>query len=351
MLLHANEVVAADRLIEELWRGNPPATASKALQVYVSRLRKHLGAEVLVTRAPGYAVVVGPDELDLSHFERLVEDARAADPVDAGSKLREALSLWRGEPLAEFADEPFAQTEIARLAEMRLTAVEDRVDADLALGRHGEVIAELESLVARHPYRERLRRQLMLALYRSGRQADALAVYRDARRALADELGLEPGDELRALERQILAHDDALAVPTVVQRSPEDVDPPHGPRARARRRWALAVAVVAVLLAAAAGALVTVTRGSTGAPIVAQPSSVAVIDPASNRVVAAIAVGERPTQIAAHENAIWVLHPDTRTLSLVSRRERRLVRTVGLGGVPTALVADRHGAWVSDARS
>jgi DNA-binding SARP family transcriptional activator len=149
LLLRKNEVVGTDSLIEELWRGDPPATASKALQVYVSRLRKRLGSEVLLTRPPGYAVVVGPDELDLSRFERLVEEARLADPAEAASKLRDAVSLWRGPPLADLADEPFAQVEIARLEELRLSAVEDRIDADLALGRHADVVAELESLVAR----------------------------------------------------------------------------------------------------------------------------------------------------------------------------------------------------------
>ena len=351
LLLRANEIVGTDSLIEELWRGDPPATASKALQVYVSRLRKRLGSEVLLTRPPGYAVVVGPDELDVSRFERLVEEARRADPAEAASKLRDALSLWRGPPLADLADEPFAQAEIVRLEELRLSAVEDRIDADLALGRHAEVVAELESLVARNPYRERQRRQLMLALYRSGRQADALASYRDARRVLANELGLEPSDELKELERQILAHDGALAAPTGTAPTPEGLSvQPVGHRGSVRR-WSIAFAIGAVLIATAVAVVLAATRDSAAEQIVATPSSVAVIDPGSNSVVAAIRVGDRPTQIAAHEDAIWVLHPDIRTLSLVSRSERKVMRTVGLGGAPTALVANARGAWVSDAKA
>jgi YVTN family beta-propeller protein len=346
LLLRANEVVSTDQLIEDLWRDGAPATAPKALQVYVSRLRKHLGAEVLATRPPGYAIVVAPEQLDLARFERLVADARQVGPVDAASNLRDALSLWRGDPLAEFADEPFAQTEILRLEELRLSAVEDRIDADLALGRHAEVVAELESLVSRNPYRERVRRQLMLALYRSGRQADALVAYQDARRALTDGLGLEPGKELKELERQILSHDDALVAP----KPPGQLAEAAPPRRR-RRRWALAVLAGVVVLATAVAAVAAVTRDSTAKAIVAQPNSVAVIDPGSNRVVAAIPAGDRPTEIVAHKDAIWVLHPDQRTLSLVSRTERTVVRTVGLGGTPAALAADPHGVWTSNSRT
>jgi YVTN family beta-propeller protein len=352
LLLRANEVVSTERLIENLWPDSPPATAPKALQVYVSRLRKNLGADVLATRPPGYAVVVAPEQLDLARFERLVEDSRGAAPVDAASKLRDALSLWRGDPLAEFADEPFAQTEITRLEELRLSAVEDRIDADLALGRDAELVAELESLVTRHPYRERLRTQLMLALYRSGRQADALEAYRDARRALTDGLGLEPGEDLKQLERQILDHDEALAVPAAAEAHVSgDVGPADASPPTRRRRWALAVVAAVVVLATAAGVVVARTTGSSSEAIVAQANSVAIIDPSSNRVVAAIPLDARPTEIAAYGDAIWVLHPDPRSLSLLSRSERTFTRTVGLGGTPAALAADRHGVWISNSRT
>jgi len=210
LLLHANQVVSADVLTDRLWGDDPPATASKALQVYVSRLRKALGADALVTRAPGYFVSVAPGQLDLHRFEELVTRAQGAEPAAASAVLREALSLWRGAPLADFAYEAFAQAEIARLEELRLGAIEQRVEADLALGRESELVAEVERLLTEHPLRERLRGQLMLALYRSGRQAEALAVYQDGRRRLDDQLGLEPSESLKQLQRQILAHDPAL---------------------------------------------------------------------------------------------------------------------------------------------
>ena len=351
LLLHANEVVRSDLLIEELWRGEPPASAAKALQVYVSRLRKRLGADVVTTRARGYAVIVADDELDLARFERLVGEARGAAPLEAASKLRDALSLWRGPTLPELANEPFAQAEIARLEELRLATLEDRVDADLGLGRHSELVAELELLVTRNPYRERLRRQLMLALYRSGRQADALAAYRDARRALSDELGLEPSSELRELERQILAHDEGLAAPKAPPEAgaPGPVSEQRGPRVTRRR--VLVLAAFLALLAAAVGVAVAGFGGSAAEPIIAKPGSVAVIDPDSNRVVDAIPVGDRPTQIAIHGDQVWVLHPDTRSLTLVGRSGREVVRTVGLGGAPSSLAADSHGVWVTDARA
>ena len=208
LLLNANRVVSRGRLIDALWGESPPETASKALQVYVSRLRKVLPAGVLLTKSPGYLLAVDPDALDLLRFERLVKAAREAAPADAASQLREALGLWRGSPLAEFG-EPFARIESGRLDDLRLTALEQRIQADLALGRHAELVGELEALAEEHPERERLRGLLMLALYRSGRQAEALETYQHARHAL-DELGLEPGTALKQLERQILAQDSTL---------------------------------------------------------------------------------------------------------------------------------------------
>ena len=211
LLLHANEVVSSDRLIDELWGAEPPAAGSTALRVRVSQLRKALGREdVLVTRAPGYFVRVGPGELDLHRFERLLEEAEGAEPPVAAERLRAALALWRGEPLGEFAYEPFARTAIARLEELRLVALERRIEADLTLGRHAELVGELQALVREHPLQERLRRQLMLALYRSGRQVDALEAYQEARRALVEELGIDPSPALRELEQAILRQDVSL---------------------------------------------------------------------------------------------------------------------------------------------
>jgi DNA-binding SARP family transcriptional activator len=214
LLLHLNEVVPADRLIDELWRDDSPDRAAAALRVNISRLRKALPQKVLTTRSPGYVIQIGPDELDLHRFERLVDEGRSllvrGLTADAVGRLREALSLWRGPALADFAYQSFAQAAIARLEEIRLGAVELRIDADLALGRHDELVGELEALVAEHPLRERLRRDLMTALYRSGRQAEALDVYQDARRALVDELGIDPSPALQELERAILRQDPLL---------------------------------------------------------------------------------------------------------------------------------------------
>jgi DNA-binding SARP family transcriptional activator len=214
LLLHPNEVVPADRLIDELWGENSPEDAAAALRVNVSRLRKALPQGVLTTRSPGYVLRVEPDALDLQRFERLVDEGRTllarGMAAEASERLREALSLWRGPALADFTYESFTQPPITRLDEIRLAAIELRIDADLALGRHDELVGELEGLVAQHPHHERLRRNLMMALYRSGRQADALEAYQDARRALVDGLGIEPSAGLQELERAVLRQDPAL---------------------------------------------------------------------------------------------------------------------------------------------
>ncbi len=229
LLLHADEAVSTDSLIDALWGAEPPDTAAKALQVYVSRLRKLLdpeGRELLVTRPPGYALDLAEHEFDLHRFERLRTEAKHAtaegEPATAERKLREALSLWRGAPLADCAFEPFAQSEIGRLEELHLAAIEERIDATLAIGGAADVVGDLETLVAAHPLRERLRAQLMLALYRDRRQAEALDTYQAARRALVDELGIEPGPELQELERRILRQDPALELPAAVRSTEED---------------------------------------------------------------------------------------------------------------------------------
>jgi DNA-binding SARP family transcriptional activator len=206
LLLRANRVVPTDVLVEALWGERPPRTAINSLQNLISALRKLLGAEVLVTRAPGYVLSVGQDQSDLARFERLVADARSLEPVERAEALREALALWRGDPLPEFAFESFAEADIRRLEELRLTTLEERIDADLAAGRSADLVPELVLLVAEQPLRERLRAQLMLAHYHSGRQDDALRAYQDARRALS-ELGLDPSPQLQELEARILRHE------------------------------------------------------------------------------------------------------------------------------------------------
>jgi predicted ATPase/DNA-binding SARP family transcriptional activator len=210
LLLRANEPVSRDRLIEDLWAGRPPSTAAQSLRTYVFQLRKALGRAVIRTVPSGYELRASPESIDVHRFEDLLVEARSEAPLAAAATLREALALWRGSALAEFAFEAWAQVEIARLEELRLEALEERIDADLALGRAADVVAEAEGLVAQHPLRERLRGQLMLALYRCGRQADALAAFRDGRRVLVEELGIEPGPALRELEHAILDQDPGL---------------------------------------------------------------------------------------------------------------------------------------------
>jgi DNA-binding SARP family transcriptional activator len=214
LLLEANRVVSSDRLIEALWQETPPETAQKALQVYVSKLRRLLGKERLETKAPGYRLRVGAHELDLARFQRLRQEG----------KLREALSLWRGPPLAELAYERFAQREIERLEELRLVTLEERIERDLARGRHAELVGELEALAREHPLRERLRGQLMLALYRSGRQAEALGAYQAARRTLVDELGIEPDRALRDLHQAVLKQDPSLDFVSTSEKADETAE-------------------------------------------------------------------------------------------------------------------------------
>jgi DNA-binding SARP family transcriptional activator/class 3 adenylate cyclase len=215
LLLHANRVLSSDSLVEALWGESPPGTAATALQGYVSQLRKTFApAQAIVTRAPGYMIELREDELDLNRFERLLEEARSSDVASAAAHLRKALALWRGRALGDLADEPFARSEALRLEELRLVALEERIEADLVLGRHAALVGELEAYVAQEPLRERPRGLLMLALYRSGRQAEALAAYREARRVLVDELGIEPSRGLQELEQAILRQDPELDLPT-----------------------------------------------------------------------------------------------------------------------------------------
>ncbi len=225
LLLHPNEALSADKLIHELWGEHPPATAGKSLQMHVSRLRTALagngspGDGPVLTRQHGYELRLDPECVDSHRFERLVGEGRrelsAGRPERAVWALESALVLWRGSPLADVAYEAFAQHEIARLDALRVDALEELIDAKLALGLHADLVGKIQVLVAEHPYQERLRGQLMLALYRSDRQADALQAYQDARRKLVEELGLEPGERLRELERAILKQDPALAAPAL----------------------------------------------------------------------------------------------------------------------------------------
>ena len=344
LVLHRGEVVSTDRLIDALWGERASGTAAKTVQVYVSNLRRALGDGVVVTRGGGYALATDRCEVDVERFEALVAEGRRAlglgDGRAAGARLREALALWRGPPLADFAYEGFAQGAIARLEEERLEALEDRIDADLVIGDQAGLVGELEGLVAEHPLRERLRGQLMLALYRCGRQVDALEAYRDARRELLDGLGLEPGRALQELERAILAQDPALDAPSSRHRA--------RPTSAGARGGALIVAGAALLLAAAIAAAAVALTGGGASRLTAAANSVAVIDPHSNRVVADTPVGVAPAGVAAGVGGVWVVNTDDHTISNIDPASRRVVRVVPVGGNVDAVAADSGALWAVD---
>jgi DNA-binding SARP family transcriptional activator len=225
LLLEAGRVVSTARLIEEVWPEGPPETADNLVQGYVSQLRKQLGRDAIETRVPGYVLRVDPEAVDLQKFERLATDGTTmladGEAVEAASRLGAALSLWRGAALADLVTDGVLAASAARLDDLRLVALEQRIEADLASGRTTDVIGELEALVAEEPFRERPWALLMLALYRSGRPADALAAYRTARSTLVDQLGIEPSPTLQQLERRILQHDQTLAAPSAATAPPE----------------------------------------------------------------------------------------------------------------------------------
>jgi DNA-binding SARP family transcriptional activator/DNA-binding beta-propeller fold protein YncE len=338
LVLQANEVVSADHLVDELWGSEPPRTARKTLQVHISRLRRELGDGILETRPQGYVLDVERRQVDAHVFEDLFERGRDAlddrRPGEAARLLREALALWRGRALAGMDGEAFARTATARLDDLRLAAIELRIEADLALGRHASVVGELQTLVAEQPYREGFRRQLMLALYRAGRQADALAAYRSARRTLVEELGVEPGPELRELEASMLRHDPSIATPRVSS----------APSERKRRLPILVAGILVVGLAAGALAVVVSRSASSSQPVVV-PDSVVKIDPRTNSVVRVTRVGRQPNRLAYGKGVIWVVNGRDRTVSRV--RPSGDVETIG--GVPYAdhIAIDGNDVWVS----
>jgi YVTN family beta-propeller protein len=359
LLLHANEVVGRDELIDALWGETPPPSAQTALHGHVSALRKLLGPERIETRTPGYLLRLSGQELDLARFEALVAEAPGQpDPETRAEGLRSALGLWRGNPLGNLRYEPFAQSEIARLEALRLSALEERIDADLARGRHVEVVSELERLVAEHPFRERLRAQLMLALYRSGRQADALEVFQQGRKALVGELGIEPGPVLRRLESRILNHDETLAVdghaPRVglEQRTRSQLPrgiPPKDARRRARGgRPLLLLAAGVAAGVVATGALLL--RGERR-PVSVPANAVGIIDPTSNDAVAAIPVGPRPGAVAAGAGSVWVANADSKTLTRIDPTTRRIAATITLPATATGIAAGLGAIWIAHGRT
>jgi DNA-binding SARP family transcriptional activator/ABC-type branched-subunit amino acid transport system substrate-binding protein/streptogramin lyase len=345
LLLHAGETVSTDRLIDVIWGERPPPSAPKSLHVYVSGLRRALGRGTVATRPGGYAVDIEADELDLRSFQRLVAAGKEllakGEAEAAAAHLSAALDLWRGSPVPELASTVDVLAESERLEELRLAAMEEWVEAELACGRAPDVIASLETLVGQHPFRERLRGQLMLALYRRGRQADALEVYRDGRRRLAEDLGLDPSPDLQGLERAILNQDPELILPPPTSPTPTLV----------RRVPAAAIVAGAVLLLLVAAALLALTqRGEVGLASVA-PDAIGVIDAETNRIVAQVPVAGAPGPLAFGEDrTVWVGSDDSGTVSSMDPRTHMITNLVSIEGFPSDVAVGEGAVWVVDGK-
>jgi ABC-type transport system substrate-binding protein/DNA-binding SARP family transcriptional activator len=358
LLLSADEPVSRDVLVDRLWGERPPRGAQHTLEVYISRLRKTLepvaGRPVVLARPGAYVLRASSEHIDIGRFERLAAEGRralaAGTPGRAAAVLREALVLWRGPALADISDEPFARTEIARLEELRAAVLEDRIEADLALGHHRDVIGELEALAAAHPLRERPYQQLMIALYRCGRQAEALAVYRSARRLLLDELGIEPGPDLQRTERAILEQDVSLQPPAP---SPA---PLAIAAAGAERPSSRAAAYRARLLTAAAAVLlVTVALlvgGSSAfrgpaASLMAGPDTVGVIDAGRNVLTGVVTGPGRPGGVAYGAGATWITDTADDRLLQVNRADK-VVDRIAVGRGPAGVAVGDGEVWVAN---
>jgi YVTN family beta-propeller protein len=381
LLVEANRVVSMDRLADDVWDGNPPEGWASTLQTYVFHLRRALepdrapgaAADVLVTMGRGYRLRVDRDHLDAARFQDGFTAGRAAleagRAAEAAQVLREALGLWRGPALADLADYTFTRPEAARLEELRLAALEARIDADLALGRHDALTAELEQLTGEHPLRERLHGQLMLALYRCGRQADALAAYGRVRGLLAAELGIDPGQPLQQLHTTVLAHDPALdwhpgsQEPASAEddrvgagapaRSPRPGRSRRGPAvgrrelAWGRRHARRLLAIGSALAVAAAACIVVVARPWAGGPTALPANSVGLIDSAGGRVGAPVSVGS-PEGLAVGDGSVWAVDSTDGTVSRINPATHAVVDQIPVGSAPTAVTVTGPDVWVTN---
>jgi DNA-binding SARP family transcriptional activator/streptogramin lyase len=350
LLLHRNEAVSPDRLADGLWGEAPPAAAAKSIQTYVSRLRKRLPGERLATRPAGYVLRVEDDEFDAARFERMLAQGRTAlaagDATAAAEVLADALALWRGPALADFRYELFAQAEITRLEELRLAAQMEHAEAELALGRHDRLVPRLQALVGEHPLQERLRGQLMVALYRSGRQSEALECYREGRRILVDELGIEPGPSLQELQQAILRQDARVAPPASEDVSVEEAEAPV-PRTPARLVLGLALLVAAIVpLAAFLVARRDGGAGERAAPRIL-PRSLVAIDLSRGAVAAVVPLGALPGPATGGVGRIWV-GTGARVLVSIDPHSRRIVDRIGLPAPPHDLAAGDGILWIAN---
>jgi YVTN family beta-propeller protein len=341
LLLHANEAVSRDRLIDALWGERPPPSVHQSLDSYVSRLRRALGHERLLRRPAGYVLVLDPGELDLARFEDLVAAAREAlargDAAEASSTLRSALALWRGPALADVLYEPFAAAECERLEERRLVALEERIDVDLAAGQGPELVPELDALVQEHPLRERLLGQLMVALYRAGRHGDALTLLQAARQRLAGELGLEPGPQLRELERRILRHDPEL----------QPVRARPRPSRRARLRGAIAAAATVVVVSAATGVVLTLGSSTSSQRLDVGVSRLAAVAMDSGDVTSMTALARAPAAVASGMGSLWLADASGQTVSRIDPENGNVVDRIQVAGEPGSIVAGGEAIWVA----
>jgi YVTN family beta-propeller protein len=349
LLLDAGEVVSTERLIDALWGESPPASALNSVHVYVSQLRKVLGEGCVITRGRGYVLALEPEQLDLGRFERLLREGRELlgndEAVRASEVLRAALGLWRGPPLADFASELFAQGEIARLEELHVAALEERIEADLALGRHAELVPELEALVRANPLRERPLAQLMLALYRAGRQAEALEAYRQARATFVADLGLEPGRRLQELERAILSQDSGLEI------APE-TGPPRFPAVMLQKRtWVgnRRLVAIAIGLALAAALVAVALIRWTGQEFLARvdANALGVIDPELAGIRSEVSLPGAPSAITAGGGFVWVASEANGTVSRLEPGNPGLVLTLSVGGRPAGVAHGGGSVWVT----
>ena len=356
LLLRAGEVVSTDRLIDALWEDHPPASALNSVHVYVSQVRKALGNGRLQTREHGYLLELAPEQVDLGRFERLLGEGRellaSGDAERAAETLSAALALWRGPPLSDFASAPFAQDEIARLEELHLAALEERIEAELALGRDAELIPELEALVSRHPLRERLRAQLMLALYRSGRQSEALEAYQQGRRMLAEDSASSLAAACRTCRAQSC---DKTRGSTRPPGTPPGSDRPDADAA-GRRRWSHRPHV-----GDRRSRRMTLIDDDDAGPAEVLPNSLVRIDPSTLKPTDVVPIGDAPDHLVVAGGFVWVMHHvlrDTDSADLRNAGDRTLtrfdpstreVKIVGGGLAPCGLTADPSGdVWVAN---